>query len=160
MDDYMATSRGLINAAKSQIFAWNTPTGILRRITNILDFALSENWQSFKYLGIPICLKSLPASSWNPILDEIKSKFQQWGSHWLNPTGRVILIKSMLSALPIFQFSSLLAPVKIKQPLLKHLENFFDKGVAPTLSISFSKLEYCQSSKVLWGLGNHGSLRR
>jgi hypothetical protein len=103
MDDYDNIWRPY-NATKIQIYAWNTLSGILRRITNILDFPLFKNWQSFKYLGIPICLKSLPASSWNPILDKIKSKFHQWGSYWLNPAGRVILIKYFLSSLPIFHF--------------------------------------------------------
>jgi hypothetical protein len=37
----------------------------------------------------------------------------------LNPVGRVVLIKSVLSSLPIFQFSALHAPDRIKRELAK-----------------------------------------
>jgi hypothetical protein len=40
-----------------------------------------------------------------------------WGAFWLNPVGRLVLVKSILSSLPIFQFSSLLAPMGFKKVL-------------------------------------------
>jgi len=58
-------------------------------------------------------------------LQNVKENMESWGSRWLNLAGRVVLIKSFLLDLPIFQFSSLLAPKGIlkylAQPILKFL---------------------------------------
>jgi hypothetical protein len=89
---------------------------------------LQENWTSFKYLGIPICLQNLSCSSWTPLIDKIKSKFTLWGSQWLNLTGKVVLIKAVLSALPIFQFSSLLAPTSVKSTITQEIRKFLWQG--------------------------------
>lgn len=97
-------------------------------IANILNFPFAEKWQTFKYLGIPICLKSLPSTSWNQILDKIKAMFHQWGSFWLNLAGRVVLIKYVLSTLPIFQFSLLLTPCRIKSAIAQELWRFLRQG--------------------------------
>jgi len=53
---------------------------------------------------------------------------ESWGSRWLKPTGRVILIKSILYALPLFQFSSLLTPKGILKYLAQLICKFLWKG--------------------------------
>jgi hypothetical protein len=62
-------------------------------------------------------------------MDNIKAKFTQWGSHWLNPASRVVLIKLVLSSLPIFQFSTLLAPTNVKLSIAQELRGFLWHGV-------------------------------
>jgi hypothetical protein len=66
--------------------------------------------------------------AWNNILDKIKEKFNKWGSLWLNHAGRVVLIKSVLSALPIFQLSMLLAPGKFKSEISQEIRRFLWQG--------------------------------
>jgi hypothetical protein len=51
-----------------------------------------------------------------------------WGAFWLNLAGRTVLIKSVLSALPIFQFSSLLAPQNVKNSISILLRRFLWEG--------------------------------
>jgi hypothetical protein len=75
-----------------------------------------------------ICLKSLPGDTWQVILHKIKEKFEIWGAFWLNPAGRLVLVKYVLSSLPIFQFSSLLAPVGIKKYLAEEIHKFLWQG--------------------------------
>jgi hypothetical protein len=60
LDQYEATSGGVINKHKSQIYAWNTKASTMVRIANILQFSFSIDWKYFKYLGTPISIKSLP----------------------------------------------------------------------------------------------------
>jgi hypothetical protein len=104
LDQYGEASGGTINKHKSQIYAWNIKASILARIANILQFPFSVEWKFFKYLGTPISLKSLPGEAWQVILQNIKDQFEIWGAIWLNPAGRVVLVKSVLSSFPIFQF--------------------------------------------------------
>jgi hypothetical protein len=119
LDQYREATGGTINKHKSQIYAWNIKASILARITNILQFPFFVDWKLFKYLGTPISLKSLLGEAWQVILQKIKDQFEIWGAIWLNPTDRVVLVKSILSSFPIFQFSSLLAPIGIKKAMAK-----------------------------------------
>jgi hypothetical protein len=66
-----------------------------------------EKWTSFRYLGIPISLKTSSSQDWQKIIEKINMKFVQWGTQWINPTGRVILIKAVMSALPLYQCSAI-----------------------------------------------------
>jgi hypothetical protein len=58
--------------------------GISRPISNgishILQFSFLVDWKYFKYLGIPISLKSVPGKAWKIILQKIKYQFEIWGA--------------------------------------------------------------------------------
>jgi hypothetical protein len=55
-------------------------------------------------------------------------KLIQWGSQWLNPTGRVILIKYVLSTLPLYQCSTILAPKCIAKHISMKIRSFLWQG--------------------------------
>lgn len=59
MDNFLSASRGLLNKVKSQIYVWNVFAHSLIGIAQILGFAISNEWKTFEYLGLPVCLKSL-----------------------------------------------------------------------------------------------------
>jgi hypothetical protein len=82
----------------------------------------------FRYLGIPICLNSLSNSAWTHILEKFKNKLEHLGAFWINLVGHTVLIKSVLSALPIFQFSSLLSPQNVKYAISRLLRHFLWEG--------------------------------
>jgi hypothetical protein len=79
LENFTKASGALINSPKSNVYAWNTPLRTTHLISNIFCFPLIEKWQTFRYLGIPICLKSLPNLAWNQILDKLKNKLDHWG---------------------------------------------------------------------------------
>jgi hypothetical protein len=43
---------------KSQIYGWHTSLRVIPTIAQIFHFNLVESWNSLRYLGIPITLKS------------------------------------------------------------------------------------------------------
>ena len=45
-----------------------------------------------------------------PLLDKLKIRIQAWGEAWLNLAGKVTLLKSVLSGIPVYQNTILLAP--------------------------------------------------
>ena len=67
------------------------------------------DWESFIYLGIPICKTKIKSANWETILDKIKIKIQSWSANWLNLAGKIILIKDVLNSMPIYHSSILLA---------------------------------------------------
>eukprot|EP00253_Pinus_taeda_P033411 PITA_33411 len=65
---------------------------------------------------------------WNGVISKIKDKIISWGGYWLTKGGKTILIKSVLSALPIYQASFLLAPKHIMEHISCLLRDFLWKG--------------------------------
>ena len=51
-----------------------------------------------------------------------------WGATWLNITGKVVLIKAVLSSIPIYQCSILLAPKGVLASIESLLKKFLWKG--------------------------------
>ena len=45
-----------------------------------------------------------------PLLDKLKIRIQAWGEAWLNLAGKVTLLKYVLSSIPIYQNTIMLAP--------------------------------------------------
>jgi len=127
-ENFTQASGSLINSAKSNVYAWNMPLRTTHLIANVFCFPLIEKWQTFRYLGIPICLNSLPNSAWTQTLENLKNKLDHWGAFWINLVGHIVLINSVLSALPIFQFSSLLSPQTVKSSISILLGCFLWEG--------------------------------
>eukprot|EP00253_Pinus_taeda_P013957 PITA_13957 len=94
LDQFMDYSGGKVNQVKSCIYGWNATTHTIHSIANILGVSYKLDWSHFTYLGMLVSMGPLKTETWNEILDKIKRKIQQWGSMWLNPAGRLVLLKS------------------------------------------------------------------
>lgn len=65
---------------------------------------------------------------WGDVICKLKSKIASWGGHWLTKAGKLTLIKFVLSALPIYQASFLLAPKSITDQVSKLICDFLWRG--------------------------------
>jgi hypothetical protein len=79
-------------------------------ISKVLGMEGFTNWDSFKYLGVPIFRTKPKASQWLPLIDKLKGKMNSWGEKCLNLAGKVVLIKAVLASISVYQSSLLLAP--------------------------------------------------
>jgi len=86
------------------------------------------NWEAFNYLGIPIFKSAPKASHWNQLIDNLKNKISSWGANWLNLAGKVVLIKAVLTSIPIYQSSLLLAPACVIQKIESLQRRFLWEG--------------------------------
>eukprot|EP00253_Pinus_taeda_P020426 PITA_20426 len=128
LDQFMDYSGGKVNQAKSSIYGWNTANHIIHSIASIFGVPSRLTWNHFSYLGMPVSLGPLKADTWNEILDKIERKVQQWGTMWLNPAGRLILLKSGITSLPIYCFSLYHAPAVFHQKMERILRHFLWQG--------------------------------
>jgi ribonuclease HI/exonuclease III len=126
--NYCKVSGALVNESKSEVFSWNISQHELTGITTLLGFKGHTNWDRFKYLGLPIISGVNKRSLWSDVISKIKSKISAWGGYWLTKGGKVILIKSLLSALPIYQAAFLLAPRNVTEQISKLLRDFLWQG--------------------------------
>ncbi|CAL5380958.1 unnamed protein product [Camellia sinensis] len=57
------------------------------------------------YLGLPLGANPRRKSTWKPILDKIKVRLAGWKRRVMSYAGRVTMIKSVLSSLPVYYLS-------------------------------------------------------
>jgi len=110
LDIYKEISDNKINYQKSMIYGWNCSTRDIVALARILDMEGTIDWDSFKYMGIPIFKKNFKVAHWMSIMDKMKIRIQAWRANWLNIAGKVVLMKSILISLSIYQNSIMLAP--------------------------------------------------
>jgi len=77
---------------------------------------------------MPVSVGPLKSEVWDTIIDKMKRKVQQWGSFWLNPVGHLILLKSSLSYLPLYQFTLLQALASFHHRAKAILHHFLLQG--------------------------------
>lgn len=128
LDIYRSISGSKINYRKCSIYGWNCSTKELSDIARLLEMDGNRNWESFKYLGIPIFKSKPKVAHWLPLLDKIKNRIQAWGASWLNNAGKVTLMKSVLISMPLYQNSILLAPKSFLSKLDSLLRRFLWEG--------------------------------
>eukprot|EP00253_Pinus_taeda_P019066 PITA_19066 len=128
LDIYKEASGSKINYSKSTIYGWNCSAKSLADIARLLEMKTCQDWESFKYLGIPIFRSTPRVSHWTPLLDKLKLRIHAWGASWLNTAGKIILIKSVLSSMPLFQHSILLAPKTFLSKMDGLLRRFLWEG--------------------------------
>ncbi|XP_071700638.1 uncharacterized protein [Rutidosis leptorrhynchoides] len=69
----------------------------------------------FTYLGLPIGSKMKKVKDWGPVIDKFNARLSGWKTRSLSFGGRLVLIKAVLTSLPLFllgtRFSKLLVMV-------------------------------------------------
>lgn len=69
------------------------------------------------YLGMPLDANPRCKRMWQPVVDKFKKKLALWKSRCLSFAGRLTLIKSVLSGLPVYFLSLFKMPVGIANQL-------------------------------------------
>ncbi|XP_071686955.1 uncharacterized protein [Rutidosis leptorrhynchoides] len=65
---------------------------------------------SFTYLGLPIGCNMRKLKDWSFVVDKFNKKLSDWKAKTMSFGGRITLIKSVLSSLPLYAFSLFRAP--------------------------------------------------
>ncbi|XP_028074331.1 uncharacterized protein LOC114276709 [Camellia sinensis] len=70
-----------------------------------------------KYLGLPLGASPSRRLTWRPVVENFKKKLTGWKRRVLSFAGRVTLIKSVLSALPVYYMSLFKIPACVAKEL-------------------------------------------
>ncbi|KAJ4811862.1 RNA-directed DNA polymerase (reverse transcriptase)-related family protein [Rhynchospora pubera] len=92
-----------INPLKSEVVILNATATLALQLANILDCNLTSF--PITYLGLPLSNKKLKREDYVNLLQRFKLKLDTWSSSMLSMAGRLTLINSCLSSLPVYFMS-------------------------------------------------------
>jgi hypothetical protein len=117
LDDDLEKARGLrlvlsafeklsslkINFHKSELFCFGDTKEMVEEYVRL--FRCKEGEFPFRYLGIPMSHNRLFNRDWRVVEERFQKKLSSWKGKLLSSGGRLVLIHSVLSSLPILMMS-------------------------------------------------------
>jgi hypothetical protein len=116
-----------VNFNKSMLTGVNISSTWLSEAASVLNCRTGTI--PFVYLGLPIGGDSRRLSFWKPVVDRIEARLLSWNHKFLSFGGRLTLLKSVLSSLPVYFLSFFKAPTGIITSLESTFKIFFWGGV-------------------------------
>ncbi|XP_071694930.1 uncharacterized protein [Rutidosis leptorrhynchoides] len=90
----------------------------------------------FIYLGLPVGKNLSKEQSWKPMIEKFYLKLTNWKARSISYGGRLTLVNSVLSSLPLYYFSLFRAPMSV----LKNLESIMIEKLDTNFASSFIKV--------------------
>ncbi|CAJ2670936.1 unnamed protein product [Trifolium pratense] len=140
-----------VNFNKSMLVGVNIPDSWLGEAASALCCKVGKI--PFLYLGLPIGGDPRRLGFWEPVVNRLKNRLSGWRSRFLSFGGRLVLLKSVLTSLPVYSLSFFKAPSGTISAIESILIKFFWGGVRilGKLRGLTGKLFVCVRS--IWGLG-------
>ncbi|CAJ2642215.1 unnamed protein product [Trifolium pratense] len=140
-----------INFVKSKLYGLNVEDNFLAAAATY--FNCSYDSIPFKLLGIPVGANSRRQATWKPIIESMKKRLSSWIGRNLSIGGRVTLINSVLSSLPLYFFSFYKAARCVINQLLRIQRNFLWGGGMEDKKLWWVKWTHVCLPKEKGGLG-------
>jgi hypothetical protein len=126
LDNYARMTGLVTNPNKSTFATIHIPQNLVPTVEKLLGCKAKPF--PMKYLGLPLTIKKPTKDLFLPLLTSLQQKLASWKGSMLSKGGRLILVNSVLNALPIYFMQAFLLPAW----LIKHIERtkmrFFWKG--------------------------------
>ena len=107
---FKAVSGLKINLNKSEII----PIGTVANMEELaLELGCKVGTLPTTYLGLPLGAKHKALSVWDSVEERFRERLASWKLQYISKGGRVTLIRSSLSSLPIYHLSLFRAPLKV-----------------------------------------------
>ena len=115
-----------VNFSKSLLVGINISGSWLSEAATVLNCKVGTI--PFMYLGLPIGGDASRLIFWEPLIKKINSRLSVWKSRHLSLGGRLVLLKFVLSSLPVYALSFFKAPSGIVSFIESILNYFFFLG--------------------------------
>ncbi|XP_073105176.1 uncharacterized protein [Elaeis guineensis] len=152
--DFTSHSGQQINARKSHlIFSPAIDRHVKVEIMNLLNIEVKTG--SFNYLGVPVGGKRLKVADYNFIIERILVKLAGWKWKLLSQAGRLTILQSTLSSVPLYLMSHCAIPLSVMDKIQRYFKAFLwghNSGKRGLHLLSWNKI--CKPKR-LEGLGLH-----
>ncbi|EOY07997.1 Uncharacterized protein TCM_022315 [Theobroma cacao] len=138
---FQAISGLRINFHKSSLAGIGTNENFVRECAERINYMFEVI--PMVYLGLPLKANPNSIQTWKPIIEKFETRLAGWKAKTLSIGGRVALLRSVLSSLPIFYMSIFQIPKRVIKELEKIERRFLWCG-----SEKKQKIHYIEWSKV------------
>ena len=128
MDVFTDFSGLQLNLAKSMIVGFGLSSDKLSRCAEILATPIET--LPLRYLCLPLTDRCLRTQDWQPMMDNVETRFGGWRGRLLSRGGRLVLVKTALSALPTYYMLVFQMPAGLRRRLEGIMRQFFWHGTA------------------------------
>ncbi|CAN0884339.1 LINE-1 retrotransposable element ORF2 protein [Linum grandiflorum] len=139
-----------VNLNKSSIIAIGQVDN-LQMLADILGCGIEKFPCS--YLGLPLGSRAVNKALWDPVVTKVRKRLETWKARNLSFGGRMVLIKSVLSNLPVYFLSIFRAPVAVIEEIEKIQNNFLWTGLSETRKLHLVSWDKVKVPKERGGLG-------
>jgi hypothetical protein len=149
LSDFEKLSGLKINFHKSELFCF----GETRERTGeyVELFGCKEGEFPFRYLGIPMSPSRIHNKDWRVVEERFQKKLSSWKGKLLSSGGRLVLINSVLSSLPMFMMSFFRIPKGVLEKLDYYRSRFFGNVMSIERSIGWPNGAFFINLGVLGG---------
>jgi hypothetical protein len=112
-----------INFHKSEVFLFGEAKDKVNEYVAL--FGCKEGDVPFRYLGIPMSTRKLSNKDWAAVEERFQKKLASWKGKVLSSGGRLVLINSVLSSLPMFMMSFFRIPKGVLSRLNYYRSRFY-----------------------------------
>ncbi|KAL0367292.1 UNVERIFIED_CONTAM: hypothetical protein Sradi_3619300 [Sesamum radiatum] len=133
-----------VNTQKSHIILSRSAAVYRDMLLPILGY--QEGHLPLRYLGLPLLASRLTIADCKPILQKIDDRIRGWDGIMLSFTGRLQLIKSVLTALQVYWAMAFILPKSIIKEIEKRLSSFLWKGSS---EVGYAKVSWRQVDWVI-----------
>jgi hypothetical protein len=140
-----------VNFWKSSLLGVNVSQQFLRLASTFLNCRMGG--VPFKYLGLPVGANPRSATTWEPLLNSLRKRLRAWGNKYVSLGGRIVLLNSVLNAIPIFYLSYMKIPVHVWKKICRIQRDFLWGGRGGVKRINWVKWETICKPKHQGGLG-------
>jgi hypothetical protein len=116
-------------------------------------FGCNAGEYPFRYLGIPMHHRQLINSEWRQIEERFEKRLSCWKAKHLSYGGRLTLINSVLSSLPMFMMSIFEIPKGVIKKLDQYRSRFYWQGDTDKKKYRLTKWDILCRPKDQGGLG-------
>ncbi|MCH96040.1 RNA-directed DNA polymerase (Reverse transcriptase), partial [Trifolium medium] len=140
-----------VNFWKSCLIGVNVTTHFMDMACNFLN--CKQGVIPFGYLGLPVGANPRRCATWDPLIEKLRRRLSSWRNRFVSLGGRIVLINSVLNAIPIFFLSFLKAPATVIKKIVRIQREFLWGGVKGGRKISWVSWKEVCKPKCQGGLG-------
>lgn len=140
-----------INIEKSSVVGINCDPEVCEVLAGSIGCRKVE-WP-ISYLGMPLGHNPRGKSFWDPVISKVEKRLAGWKRGFLSKGGKLVLIQSVLSALPIYFMSVFKMPIGVAVELEKIMRRFLWEGFDSNNGRSAVAWDVCCKPKEKGGLG-------
>jgi hypothetical protein len=107
----------------------------------------------FSYLGLPVGANHRRSVTWDPLIAHLRKRLNTWGNRHVSLGGRIVLLNSVLNAIPIFFLSFMKVPAVVLKQIIRIQREFLWGGPSGGRKISWVSWKEVCKPKNQGGLG-------